>query len=248
VKLRALLLLACAFVTGPAHAQADYERERRTAEEVRQTVLVGEAFTLQLPTGRPFFAVLTRAVKPRAGVVLVHGFGAHPDWGLINALRTQLPAAGYTTLSIQMPVLAENAKPEQFPTVYPEAAARLRAAVAFLRASGLEKVAIISHDVGGNMVNDFLARDAQPAVNAWVSIGIAGGAFRDAGKFRLPVLDVFGEKDFPVILKGADARANELRLLRGSAQVEVAGADHFFDGSTAALAGHVRTWLDRVLK
>lgn len=248
MRLLSLLLAACALLAGTAHAQADLERERRTAEEVRQNLLVGEALSLQLPSGRSFFAILTRAAKPRAGVVLVHGIGAHPDWGLINALRTQLPAAGYTTLSIQMPVLAEDAKPDQYPTVYPDAGARLRAAVAFLRASGLEKVVVISHDVGGNMVNDYLVRDAQPAVNAWVSIGIAGGAFRDAAKLRLPVLDVFGEKDFAVVLKGADARANDIRLLRGSAQVEVAGADHFFDGHAAALAGHVRLWLDRALK
>ncbi len=248
MRLRALLPLICTLLAGAAHAQADYERERRTADEVRQTVLTGEAFTLQLPTGRPFFAILTRAAKPRAGIVLVHGIGAHPDWGLISALRTQLPAGGYTTLSIQMPVLAEDAKPAQYPTLYPEAAARLRTAIAFLRASGLEKVAVLSHDVGGSMVNDFLVRDAQPAVNAWVSIGIASGTFQDAAKLRLPVLDVFGEKDFAVVLKGADARANDIRLLRGSAQVEVVGADHFFDGSAPALVTHVRTWLDRTLK
>ena len=42
---------------------------------------------------------------------LVHGLGIHPDWGLIGALRSDLPDAGYTTLSVQMPVLAADGSP-----------------------------------------------------------------------------------------------------------------------------------------
>ncbi len=44
------------------------------------------------------------------GVVVVHGLGVHPDWGLIGGLRTGLADAGYVTLSVQMPVLAATAR------------------------------------------------------------------------------------------------------------------------------------------
>lgn len=243
-----LLLLAGPLLACATHAQGDVERERRTAEEIRANVIVGEPLSLQRPNGRSFFAILTPAIKPRGGVVLVHGLGAHPDWGLIHTLRTQLPAAGYTTLSIQMPLLREDAKPEEYLTVFPDATTRLRAAVAFLRASGLEKVAVVSYDIGGRMVNDFLVRDAQPAVSAWASIGISGGTFTDAAKLRLPVLDLFAERDYPPLVQNAERRANDIRQLRGSAQIEVAGADHLFAGREAQLVGHVRTWLDRALK
>ncbi|MGH8616178.1 MAG: alpha/beta fold hydrolase [Burkholderiales bacterium] len=255
----ALLLLAL-----PLYAQGDTELERRSAEDIRQTVIVGEPLSLQRPAGGPFFAILTPAAevrgapaaevrgapaaKPRGGVVLVHGLGAHPDWGLISTLRTQLPAAGYTTLSIQMPLLPENSRPEDYAAVFPDAVTRLRAAVAFLRASGLEKVAVVSYDLGGRMVNHFLVREAQPGVNAWASIAISGGVFTDAARLRLPVLDLYAERDYPPLVQNAEKRAGDIRLLRGSAQVEVAGANHLFDGREAQMVGHVRTWLDRVFR
>ena len=46
----------------------------------------------------------------------------------------------------------------------------------------------------------------------------------------------------------AEKRAAILRAIRGSAQVEVAGADHFFAGREDELTRQVRLFLDRRLK
>jgi pimeloyl-ACP methyl ester carboxylesterase len=247
-RLFSLLLLALTLTPLAAGAQADYDREQRWADEITPAILVGDPVYLQLAGGRRFLAIYAPVAKAKAGVIVVHGLGVHPDWGLINPLRTQLAAAGYSTLSVQMPVLAAGAKAEEYPAVFPDASARLRAAVAFLRAAGLEKVAIVSHSMGSRMVNHFLVHDAQPAVNAWVSIGIPDGRFADAAKLRLPVLDIYGEKDLVPVLRGASQRAGDIKLLRGSAQIEVADADHFFDGREKELVAHVRMFLDRALK
>ena len=55
------------------------------------------------------------------GVVVVHGLGVHPDWGLIGGLRSGLADAGYVTLSVQMPVLAATATRDDYAPTLPEA-------------------------------------------------------------------------------------------------------------------------------
>jgi pimeloyl-ACP methyl ester carboxylesterase len=85
-------------------------------------------------------------------------------------------------------------------------------------------------------------------VAAWISIGIVPGPFDAPDKLRLPVLDIYGERDLPQVLKSVDARAVVLRKLKGSAQIEVAGADHYFNGSERELVKQARLFLDQRLK
>mgnify|MGYP003340621823 FL=1 len=95
------------------------------------------------------------------------------------------------------------------------------------------------------MSNHFLATHAAPGIAAWVAIGISSGEFVDAARLAFPILDIYGERDFPQVLKNADARAAALTKLKGSAQIEVAGSDHYFAGTEAELVRHVRRFLDR---
>lgn len=239
----AVLLLAPAL----ALAQADYAREQRWADEITPAITVGDPIRLELKSGRRFLAIWAPNPKAAAGVIVVHGLGVHPDWGLINPLRSQLAEQGYATLSVQMPVAAAEARGEQYPPLFPEAAERLAAAVAFLRTKGLKKVAIVSHSLGSRMTNHFLNRAGDARVDAWVAIGILG-EFTEPATFKAPVLDLYGEKDFPAVLENAQKRAAALRQVRGSGQVSIAGADHFFAGMENELVRQVRQFLDARLR
>lgn len=241
--LLALALLAPAL----SFAQADYAREKRWADEITPAILVGEPVQLELKSGRKFLAIWAPNPKSRAVVIVVHGLGAHPDWGLINRLRSQLSEQGYATLSVQMPVLAADAKGDQYPPLFPEAAKRLGAAVAFLRGKGLKKVAIVSHSMGARMTNYFLNRLGAERIDAWVAIGLSG-EFTEPQSLKIPVLDLHGEKDFPAVLDSASKRAAAIKTVRGSGQMQVAGADHFFAGLENELVRQVRLFLDRRLK
>lgn len=220
---------------------ADYAREQRWADEVVPGVVVGEAVDLNAQ-GRKFLGLYTEAQPAKAGVVVVHGMGIHPDWGLIGVLRTQLSERGYTTLSVQMPVLANEAKPTDYPKTFPEARARLAAAVKYLKDKNVQRIAIVSHSMGSRMSNVYLTQAPDPAVAAWVAIGIP--AFEAAKKIKVPTLDLFGENDFPPVLKGAAARAQAIKPITGSRQVKVPQADHFFDGQDEALVQQVAAFLD----
>ncbi|HEX9663484.1 MAG TPA: DUF3530 family protein, partial [Candidatus Binatia bacterium] len=104
------LLIATHFAYG-----ADYVREKKWADEITPGIIVGDPVYLEGRAGHRFLTIYTEAPNAKAGLVSVHGTGVHPDWGLISTLRSALADRGYTTLSVQMPVLAQEAKPEDYP-------------------------------------------------------------------------------------------------------------------------------------
>lgn len=242
----ATLLLLAAVCGGPS--AADYAREKRWADEITPAILVGDPLYLTLASGHRFLAIYENPRSARAAVVVVHGAGVHPDWGLVNTLRSRLPESGYATLSVQMPVLAAGVPPEQYAPTFPEAVERLARAVQFLRDRGHGRIAIVSHSLGARMANEYLVAAANdPAVSAWASLGINGGEFTAPARLRLPVLDLYGERDFPPVLAQVSGRAAVLARLPGSAQIEVAGADHFYNGKEDEMLRWVRGFLDRAL-
>ena len=240
----AIAALALAVIAGCASVAPDYAREKRLADEVVPSIVVGDAAMLETGTGRKFLGLLTPAAKPRAALILVHGAGVHPDFGLVGALRAGLADRGYTTLSIQMPVLAADANTAGYPALFPEAGERIAAAIDYLRRKGAARVAIVSHSMGARMVNDFIAHRPDVPLVAWVPVAISNGQFDSLSGVRFPILDIYAEKDFDVVLQGAAARAKVLRGLKGSRQAMVYGADHHF----ARKSKEVAALIDQLLK
>ncbi len=217
-----LALAACASVA------PDYAREKRLADEFVPSLVEGKAVTIETRAGQKFVGILTEAKKPRAAVILVHGLGVHPDFGLIGDLRSRLPQRGYTTLSIQMPVLAADADRSLYPAIFAEADERIAAALDYLRGGAPAKGAIVSHSMGARMVNDFLKKRPDAPLMAWVPVAISSGEFDALPALRFPVFDIYAQKDFDVVRNGAADRASALRRIKGSKQAMVYGADHYF--------------------
>jgi alpha/beta superfamily hydrolase len=61
----------------------------------------------------------------------------------------------------------------------------------------------------------------------------------------LPVLDLYGENDFPAVLQGAQRRAAAIKDLQRSQQIMTPQADHFFTNQQAELVQYVRDFLDK---
>lgn len=233
----------------PAAMAADYEREQRWADEVVPSLVVGEPMYLQTGDGRRRFLNLYTETKDAKGaVIVVHGRGIHPDWGLIGVLRTQLADRGYTTLSVQMPVLAADAAGDDYVPTFPEARARLAAAVKFLQQRGYKKIALVSHSMGARMSSDYLKHNPGAPLFAWAAISITHDPLTGLGVRKFPVLDLYGEKDLPQVLDNNAARAQALKKINGSAQIMAAGADHFFADHEDALVKYVTEFLDRAVQ
>jgi len=235
------LLLASASVF--AAASIDYIREARWAQEVLAGLVVGEPLYLTTPTRARILALDTVASGAAKGsVIVVHGVGVHPDWGLIGGVRTGLADAGFSTLSVQMPVLAADATRDDYRIAIPEAGDRIAAAIAFLRARGVAKIAIVSHSMGATMVDAYLARPDAARIDAWVPVGMLVD-FASAPKE--PVLDVIAERDFAEVKAGTVARSPRLPKDGCSRAVTIAGTDHYFDQRQKELTAAIAEFLER---
>jgi pimeloyl-ACP methyl ester carboxylesterase len=249
LKITFALLLA--LVSLMAAAQ-DYAREARWKSEVLGNLVVGDAVEVKLPGGRAFLGLYTAGEPAKPAVLIVHGIGVHPDHGVIGMLRGALADMGFSTLSIQMPVLAADAQSEDYhPELFPEASARIAAGHAWLGAKGHRVVVLASHSLGSWMSQYHLesakissAQSGKPArLAGWVSMG-RSGTLGDPAKIGVPVLDVYGEKDLPAVLSSAAARREALQRLPGSRQRVIAGADHFYAGQEEKLAAAIREFID----
>lgn len=92
-----------------ADYQPDYAREARLAEQIVDDIFDGEPVWLSANDHR-FLAIHTPNEDQAKGtVIILHGRGYHPDWPEVaGPLRTGLVDAGWSTLSVQMPVLKKG--------------------------------------------------------------------------------------------------------------------------------------------
>lgn len=232
-------VLLCLFST--LSWSADYAREKNWADEVTASIVTGDAVYLEQKNGHKFLTLLTEAKDARMGVIVVHGSGMNPDWELIGTLRTRLAEQGYTTLSVQMPVLAKDAKHEAYPRTFPEAMERLQIAIDFLKAKGFNKVAIVSHSMGSGMNHAYLSKKPDTAVAGWAALGILKDTYTN---IKIPVLDLYGQNDFPEVVKAARERGASLKGHAGSKQVVVPNSDHFFNDHQDEMVSAVKSFLD----
>jgi alpha/beta superfamily hydrolase len=233
----------------PAMAQ-DYAREKRWADEVVPSLVVGDAVWLETSAGRRFLAVHAPAADAKGAVVVVHGIGVHPDHGVIGVLRTKLADLGWTTLSIQMPVQASDAKSDAYyPAVFPEAADRIAKAGAWLAAKGERRLALVSHSMGSWMANEYFDTAPSTPFVAWACLGLTGGYSLATWFSPRPILDVYGEHDLDPSVGAAWRRwLTVASAAPGSRQVKVAGADHFYAGREDEVARLLAGWLSEVVR
>lgn len=244
------LAVALAAITLPGFSERascapDYAREARLAQEVVPAIVVGDAVYLATSRQPRILAIYTAASPPvlaSAAIIVVHGSGVHPDWGLINGLRTSLAESGMATLAVQMPVLGADAPREQYAAMFPESNERLAAAVAYLRERGFDRIAIVSHSMGASMADAYLASSSAATIAAWVPIGMMNGF---GSRAAMPVLDVTAEHDFPQVLEGAAKRATALPRDACSKQISIAGTDHAIENRQKELVAAIVPFLAR---
>lgn len=233
--------------TNAVTQRSDDAREDRWAAQVAPDVVVGDVVWLSTSSHPRVFAIYAKpATSPaRAAVIVVHGMGVNPDWGVVGVLRSALPDDGFATLSVQMPVLAADAPRSAYSALFPEAGERLSAAYAWLAARGYDRIAVVSHSLGAAMVDAWLARAAAAPIVAWVPVGMPAPFSRSP---REPVLDVVAGDDLADVVASAPARAAQLAGARCSRQVRVPDTDHYFERGGKALAARIAAFLDEVLR
>jgi alpha/beta superfamily hydrolase len=243
---RWLLASMVALLAAPLAGQPviDYGREERWAQEVVPAIVEGEAVWLATPSRPKVLAILTTPAEAlRGGVIVIHGLGVHPDYGLVSGVRTGLAEAGYTTLSVQMPVLPAGATRDDYRVSIFGAGDRIAAAIALLRHKGVARIAIVSHSLGATMVDAYLARTDASTVDAWVPVGMLVDF---ATPPKEPVLDVMAESDLIQVAVAAQMRLPRLPHDLCSRQLTIAGTDHTFENRQKELTAAIDAFLQKV--
>jgi len=190
----------------------------------------------------------------RKGGVTLHGTGIHPDWQqVIQPLRVGLTEHNWNTLSIQMPILPNEAEYPEYAPLYDEVAPRIDAAIKYLKDNGAKEIVLIGHSQGAAMTAYYLSTSKQD-VKGFVAIGMASFAddprmnsIKALEKINVPILDIYGDDDLEGIIKSIDARAQAAKKAgnKNYTQVEVAGSNHFFDDREEQLVEVVADWLEK---
>ena len=230
-------------------AASDIEKEQRWREQVEDSIMDGEAVDLVVE-GRKIFAIYMEAEDGSdKGMIVVHGTGIHPNWQqVVQPIRVEMAAHGWNTLSIQMPILHNEAQYEEYVALYPEVPPRLRAAEAFLKDRGIQTLLIAAHSQGATMSSYYLSRHPSD-VKGLIAIGM-GATQKDSHinsaqslkKITIPVLDLYGDDDLPGVLDTVDARTESSAHNAQYSQQMIKDANHFFDGMDDELVSAVAGW------
>ena len=254
LKLLAALMISVLIVAPASATNSDIGKERRWAEQIMDGLLDGDEVWLIDDIGHEFLGILTEgnASSGRA-VILIHGIGVHPNWpDVIYPLRAGLLEHGTTTLSIQMPVLANEADPREYGLLFAEVPGRIEAALDYLEDEGYRDIVIVAHSMGASMTSFYLAQSSKAnAISSVVLIGMGPGIngtenIDSLSKIKLPVLDLYGSRDLEQVLSSVERRAVAGKKIGAGKyrQLRVSGANHFFQGHEPELVRHVIEWLE----
>ena len=240
--------------TSLAASKSDLAKEKRWEEQIVPSLLVGEAVTLKAD-GTDFLGLYAENSNDKAfgGLLIVHGIGVHPAWpDIIDPLRMQLPEHGWHTLSIQMPILANEAEGKDYVPLMDEVPSRIQAGVDFLKGKGINNIVIVAHSLGTAMSGFYLAGKPDPAVRGYIAISMPQFSFdkrfdntQHMAAIKIPLLDIYGSLDLDSVVNTAKARAMAAGKVGNKqfSQDKIDGANHFFSGMQEDLVKLVRGWL-----
>ncbi len=248
----ALLFFLGVLFIGTAAVASDIEREKRLAGQIVDSIIDGEP--VYLSTGaHEFLSIYTEADDPAGAVIILHGRGFHPNWSdVVYPLRTGLVEQGWNTLSLQMPVLGKEAKFYDYLEIMHEAFPRIEAGIDFLREQGNDRIVLIAHSCSVHMTMAWVDAGRMRDIDAFVGIGMGAVDYQQPMKkpfpldrIRVPVLDVYGEAEYPAVLRGAPERLAAITQAGNpkSRQVVVPRANHYFTDEGEALLDAVGPWL-----
>lgn len=252
-----IILLLTGFLSGQVAAQttSNIKREKNWADQVVDTVVVGEPVWLSA-RGHKFLALYAPPAQAgNRGVILIHGRGVHPAWGFIDNLRADLAEASFHSLSLQMPILEADAPFGAYGKTFPEAFERIDAGIQHLKQKGIQRVLLVGHSIGAMTALAYVAKHPQTPVNGIVAIGPSTfpngpDTMQPATMLksvRIPVLDIYGANDLREVLSYSEARRTAAQAAgnKGYSAVRVPDANHFFTDQYETLKKHILDWLSR---
>lgn len=247
------MILFCSLLFSGVLSASDFAKEQRWAEQTVDSIMDGEVVWLSAGEHK-FLSIFTESeAVSNKGMIVLHGSGVHPNWGqVVLPVRVEMAALGWNTLSIQLPVLHNEASYEEYLPLYAEVAPRMQAAEAYLLAQGVEQIVVVAHSLGAAMSSYYLANNKHPA-SAFVAVGVqATQADSDINvatslkSINIPVLDLYGSEDLAGVLDTRELRKQASHHNPAYRQQQIKGAGHFFDDKNDELIEAIDDWLKKL--
>lgn len=252
-----LIVVCLATLSFNIHA-SDLAKEKRWADQVVDAIIDGDAVWLNDGVS-DFLSIYTEAEEDKGrAVIVMHGTGAHPDWQqVVQPLRVGLTEKNWNTLSIQLPILANDVDHIEYAPLYGEVAPRINSAIKYLKDNGSNNIVLIAHSQGSIMTAYYLSTaqpSAQQGVKGFVAIGMSSyekdsrmNSIKSLESIKLPVLDLYGSEDLESVRSSVGARAAAAKKAanKNYMQREITG-NHFFDGKEEVLTKTVAEWLEKL--
>jgi len=234
---------------------SDLAKEQRMREQVADYIMDGDAVFLSTDSHEFLSIYMQSETTPVKGtIIILHGRGFHPNWPkLVFPLRTGLTEHGWNTLSVQMPVLDNDASFYDYLDILPESHPRINAALEFIQQKKPAKIILLAHSCGSYMGIDWLHKNLNANLTAFIGVGMGP---TDYGQpmleplplqdIKIPVLDIHGDNDYPAVLRNAARRWENIQLAgnKKSQQRVVEKTDHYFNDRDAELVDEITDWLD----
>jgi len=242
IKAVLIFLLACLAATASAASKSDLAKEKRWEGQIVDSLMVGDAIKLKA-NNVEFLGLYAEPTteKTKGAVIILHGIGVHPAWpDVIDPIRMQLPDLGWYTLSLQMPILGNEATDKDYTPLFPEVPARIQAGVDFLKSQGIKNIVISGHSLGTTMASCYLANHRDPAVKEFVSISGGFGVPKDkladnnenfVHMQGVRILDIYGGEDRKPVLEAVKERGKAMSKIHKAdyRQIKIPGANHFYN-------------------
>ena len=248
------LLLMTTLLNSSLLIASDRDKEMRWFEQINESIMTGDTIWLKA-NDEKFLGIYTESQtdKVLGGVIVVHGLGVHPNWSdVILPIRTNLPEEGWATLSIQMPILQNNASPIGYLPLFDEVLLRFDAAMEYLRSKNIDNVAIVAHSLGSVMSVHYLTQNKKYPIRAFVGVGLSSdnsderlNVAKSFSHLKLPIYDIYGSYDLKSVISSADERKQSAlsSANKDYTQEMVQDADHFFVDMDDLLVSKVNNWL-----
>jgi pimeloyl-ACP methyl ester carboxylesterase len=254
--LRGIALLVFALVGRSLVTAADLDHERDIAEQLASRSSSREVVQLET-SGIPFQGLFREAlIKNRyGGVIVLPGRQANQDsTELIQPLRIQLSRHGWSSLSLSLPMADTETESQDYTALLPEAVARLRAGVQFLKQKNIDSIALIGHDTGVWVALSYLLQQPDPLVKAVVLIDPAPTRFLPAfpvtldrlGQTRTPILDILSNRGNPMSNDEARERRAALKDNWEYRQIVINEPHQRWEDLEDYLTNRIHGWLSRM--
>lgn len=187
----------------------------------------------------------------KTAVLFLHGRGLSPnEQNLAYPVRVTLSNL-YNTYSLQLPVLKKQSTYLEYTKIFYDSDERILSALEHIYKKN-NKVIIIAHSCGVHMLMSFIQN--KNLTNNISSLVLIGSGAVDKGekliykypygKIKVPILDLFGENDFNLVLENANERKQLIKETSAkSQQIKIKSSDHYHTDNSEKVITFVKKWL-----